>query len=139
MSTSTRTGAQGIKYLAVCRSFDRIILATQACKAEVTNAPQLNAVVTRILRKTGAIDQHPRLTVTDPQVGTVHYDTERGFVFFCITGADYPQRIAFKCINALKADFLQQFGDTAEKSACVWLILDPYRVSVACPRSGPVL
>ena len=79
---------------------------------------QLHSVISRILSSTSAVDQHPRLTVTDRQVGTVHYDTERSFVFFIITDADYPQRIAFKCIGALKAGFLRQFGDSAEKSAC---------------------
>jgi len=118
--TRARGGSDeaGVKYLAVGRAFDRVILATYSAKPEGSAAAQqLHAVITRILCSTGAIDQHPRLTVTDRQVGTVHYDTERGFVFFCVTEGDYPQRIAFKCIASLKTSFVQQFGDSAEKSA----------------------
>ena len=142
LGTTTRhralTDEPGIKYVAVGRSFDRVILATYSCKPEGSAATQsLHAVIMRILCSTGAIDQHPRLTITDRQVGTVHYDTERSFVFFCVTEGDYPQRLAFKCIAALKADFIKQFGDNAEKSACVPLRTARRRPLPRCPRTLP--
>lgn len=119
-SSSTRTPSDDptIKFLAVGRAFDRVILATYAARSEGSVATQqLHAVISRILCNTSAVDVHPRLTVTDRQVGTIHYDTERSFVFLLITESEYPQRVAFKCIGAFKAAFLQQFGDSAEKSA----------------------
>eukprot|EP00966_Prymnesium_polylepis_P071890 1669432-Prymnesium_polylepis.1 len=113
MSSSTRRTPLGVKCLAVGRTFDRVLVAIYSDGS----ASQLQAVIARILCNTDAIDQHPRLTVTDRHVGTVHYDTERGFVFFCVTDESYPQRAAFKCIAAVRSDFLRQFGDIAEKSA----------------------
>jgi len=115
MSSSTRRTPLGVKCLAVGRTFDRVLVAIYSDGS----ASQLQAVIARILCNTDAIDQHPRLTVTDRHVGTVHYDTERGFVFFCVTDESYPQRAAFKCIAAVRSDFLRQFGDIAEKSAYV--------------------
>ena len=80
---------------------------------------KLLAVVSRVLASASAVNQYPRLTVTDREVGAIHYDTSRGFVYLIVTEMDYPQRTAFKCIGALRDSFTRQFGEQMPKMSCV--------------------
>jgi len=61
--------------------------------------------------------RYPRLTVTDREAGTVHYDSDATAIIVVVTAHDYPQRVAFKCIADIKQRFLASFGEALHKSA----------------------
>ena len=73
--------------------------------------------MTRVLGSPQTVEDYPRLTITDREVGTIHYDTSRTCIFLVVTAPDYPQRIAFKCLADLKARFQSSFGEQLHKSA----------------------
>ena len=61
--------------------------------------------MTRVLGNPQTVEDYPRLTITDREVGTIHYDTSRTCIFLVVTAPDYPQRIAFKAQPTSKHAF----------------------------------
>lgn len=68
----------------------------------------------------GRVEEHRRLTITDKDVGTVHFDSDRSCVYLIICSREYDQRVAFKFLEELKRDFLSRFSgdiDSARHSS----------------------
>ena len=108
----------GIRFVAVSRAADRVLVAAYSHKlSSSSKADPFVAVVTRVLGSPQTVEDYPRLTITDREVGTIHYDTSRTCIFLVVTAPDYPQRIAFKCLADLKARFQSSFGEQLHKSA----------------------
>ena len=95
----------GIRFLAMGRSADRVLVASYAHRSDsALSARRFQAVVSRVLAGAATLDHYPRLTVTDREAGTVHYDTDAslGAVFLVVTTPNYPQRLAFRCLAELR-------------------------------------
>ena len=108
----------GIRFVAVSRAADRVLVAAYSHKlSSSSKADPFVAVVTRVLGSPQTVEDYPRLTITDREVGTIHYDTSRTCIFLVVTAPDYPQRIAFKCLADLKSRFQSSFGEQLHKSA----------------------
>lgn len=61
-----------------------------------------------------------RLTITDKDVGTIHFDSDPDCLYLAICAREYPQRAAFKFLGELKREFDERFGrdvQTARHSA----------------------
>ena len=123
----------GVRFLAVGRVSDlsdRVLCATYAHGCDTATAQHFHSVSTRVLASTSTIDQYPRLTVTDRDAGTVHYDTSEGSIFLIITSPEYPQRIAFKCADLTSPPTPNPHRSEAANS----LLHVPPTVPVRAPR-----
>ena len=108
----------GVRFAAVSRAADRVLVASYTHKLHNSSkADPFLAVVTRVLGSPQTVEDYPRLTITDREVGTIHYDSSRTCIFLVVTAPDYPQRIAFKCLADLKSRFESSFGEQLHKSA----------------------
>lgn len=96
MMSSTRGG---VKFVAIVRRLDGVIVASYAHKPEGGDAKTGEALVNQVITSPGTA-QYSRLTVTVPS-GAFHYDTSACFSYCCVAGANYPQRLAFKCLTEL--------------------------------------
>ena len=116
-------GDEGVRFVAVARMVDRVVVAsyTHVDKRGEggSSSGQVYAdVLQRVLRSQQTVESNPRLTITDREVGTIHYDTDGNVaIYFAVTAYDYPQRTAFKCLADLKARFQASFGEALHKSA----------------------
>ena len=152
----SRARSDGVRYAAVGRIVGRMFLCWHhhpLLDGDWGPTPQqLHAVAQRVLRSATTLERFPRLSVSDPAAGMVHYDTDGTYVYLVVCAANYPQRVAFKCLAELKAAIPANFGermhtaaegglnkgakkllaevhrdirrDMAEKSRCARLILD---------------
>ena len=94
----SRNSDLGIRFVAVGRIVDRVIVASHAHHSGGDAVAQRYfAVAVRVLNSANTVEKYPRLTVTDRDAGTVHYDTNQNCIFLLVTAPDYPQRVAFKC------------------------------------------
>eukprot|EP00316_Scyphosphaera_apsteinii_P013509 CAMPEP_0119312710 /NCGR_PEP_ID=MMETSP1333-20130426/26966_1 /TAXON_ID=418940 /ORGANISM="Scyphosphaera apsteinii, Strain RCC1455" /LENGTH=206 /DNA_ID=CAMNT_0007317367 /DNA_START=29 /DNA_END=646 /DNA_ORIENTATION=+ len=111
------SSGDGLRFLAAGRSCDRVIIASYAHHSDSAAAQRYHAVTQRVLGSANTIERYPRLTVTDRESGTVHYDTDQTCIFLIVTSPEYPQRIAFKCLGELKTRFNEAHGEAVHKSA----------------------
>mmetsp|Transcript_14457 Transcript_14457/g.31000 ORF Transcript_14457/g.31000 Transcript_14457/m.31000 type:complete len:235 (+) Transcript_14457:1-705(+) len=108
----------GVRFAAVGRLADRVLVASYAAEhGDAGTSSRCHSVAMRVLASASTLARYPRLTVTDKDVGTVHYDTDSNAVFLIVASAEYPQRVAFKCIGELKRKFKSSFGQALHKSA----------------------
>ena len=113
----------GIRFLAVARIVDRVVVASythvDSSRRGDSSSSQVYAdVLQRVLKSQQTVEQNPRLTITDRDVGTVHYDTDGSTaIYLAVTAFEYPQRTAFKCLADLKSRFQASFGEALHKSA----------------------
>ncbi|KAK1859165.1 hypothetical protein I4F81_001762 [Pyropia yezoensis] len=61
--------------------------------------------VTRVLRSK-RVSEHARLTITDRDVGHIHFDSSPTHLFLVIAATSLPQRGAFKLLAELMRDFV---------------------------------
>ncbi|KAJ1639803.1 synaptobrevin-domain-containing protein [Pavlovales sp. CCMP2436] len=99
-----------VRHCAVGRLSDRVVVANYVHCNQGGMPARFHAVVDKVLRSNRIMD-HPRLTITDKEVGTLHYITDRLAIYIVITSPEYPQRTAFKLLDELKARFTTNFGD----------------------------
>ncbi len=91
----------GPRFLAISRSVDGVIVMNYAHKPEGGEQKAGDAVVRSVLSSPGAAN-YSRLTVTVPDGLQCHYDCVGGLHFCVVTGAAYPQRLAFKLLGELQ-------------------------------------
>ena len=107
---------EGVRFVAVARMEDRVVVAAYTHGS--SSRDQLYTdVLHKVIRSQKTVTDNPRLTITDREVGTVHYDTDRSAIFVAITAFEYPQRTAFKCLGDLRTRFQASFGEALHKSA----------------------
>jgi len=110
--------ADGVRYLAVGRIADRVLVSTYSSPdTDSSSVQRYQAVTMRVLSSANTIERYPRLTVTDRDAGSVHYDTGQASIFLVVAAPDYPQRVAFKCLADLKSRFTAAHGEALHKSA----------------------
>ena len=117
----SRTRSDGVRYAAVGRIVGRMFLCWHhhpLLDGDWGPTPQqLHAVAQRVLRSATTLERFPRLSVSDPAAGMVHYDTDGTYVYLVVCAANYPQRVAFKCLAELKAAILANFGERMHTAA----------------------
>lgn len=109
--------------MAVARLHDRLPVARHA----PVDTPALPAAtaeekVTRVLRSR-RIAAHSRLTITDNEVGCIHFDSAPPCMYLVVTPREVPQRVAFQFLADLAAAFEPAYGVTtvdAPSSARHW-------------------
>ncbi|GAB0491186.1 hypothetical protein MMPV_002438 [Pyropia vietnamensis] len=69
--------------------------------------------VTRVLRSK-RVSEHARLTITDRDVGHIHFDSSPTHLFLVIAATSLPQRGAFKLLAELMRDFVPPAQTPAE-------------------------
>lgn len=105
----------GVRFIGVARIWDRVLIASHRYDLNSGNFQEQQALAIKVLGSQRATQNHPRLTVTDRDHGSLHYDSDREFFYLVITVPDYPQRLAFKCLKELKERFTSNFGEEAQK------------------------
>eukprot|EP00163_Fabomonas_tropica_P009514 TRINITY_DN1932_c0_g1_i1.p2 TRINITY_DN1932_c0_g1~~TRINITY_DN1932_c0_g1_i1.p2 ORF type:complete len:227 (+),score=38.48 TRINITY_DN1932_c0_g1_i1:337-1017(+) len=99
-----------IRYTVVARLSDKVVVASYFYGPDSGRLGQFEATVNKVL-SSARLDERPRLTIMDKELGTIHYDSDFGCVFLVVTSSDYPQRTAFKFLEDFKEQFRGQFGD----------------------------
>lgn len=108
--------APAVRFLGVARTWDRVLIAALRYDANSRSLAEQQALALKVLGSRGT-QGHPRLTVTDRDHGSLHYDCDREYFYIVITVPDYPQRLAFKCLKELRERFAANFGGEAQKVA----------------------
>lgn len=62
----------------------------------------------KVLRS-GRIGEHTRLTITDREVGSIHYDSGPTCLYLVVCAREYQQRTAFKFLGEVRRDFYASF------------------------------
>lgn len=101
-----------IRYVAVARLHDHLPVAHHA----TIDTPALPAAaceekVTRVLRSR-RVAAHSRLTITDNEVGCIHFDSAPPCMYLVVTPREVPQRVAFQVLAELAAAFEPTWGPT---------------------------
>mmetsp|Transcript_12909 Transcript_12909/g.33629 ORF Transcript_12909/g.33629 Transcript_12909/m.33629 type:complete len:236 (-) Transcript_12909:262-969(-) len=105
-----------VRHCAVGRLSDKVVVASYVHCNQGGMPAHFHAVVDKVLRSS-KLAEHPRLTITDKEVGTLHYVTDAQSIYIIITAPDYPQRTAFRFLDELKTRFSEQFSDAVDGSA----------------------
>lgn len=94
-----------VRFLAVARVGDRVIVATHApSNAGAGERARMEDKARMVLRSDRVADQK-RLTINDREVGAIHYECDAATLYMAVTEAEYPQRTAF----AMLAEFQDAF------------------------------
>lgn len=111
MSSSTRDVADvGVRYVAIYRLWDHCLLASYAHEQSSASIERYRATVAKVVDAAAKREQ-PRLTVTDREEGTIHYETDKNTMYVLGCATDYPQRTAFKAIREIRERFESAFED----------------------------
>ncbi|KAJ8906108.1 hypothetical protein NDN08_002607 [Rhodosorus marinus] len=102
---------ENVKYTAVVRAGDRVPIATYAAVSNREIPESLMEDKLDRLLGSGRISEKSRLTITDKDVGSIHYDSGPDYLFLVICDREYPQRTAFKFLADLGQFFGQRFGE----------------------------
>lgn len=106
-----------VRYIAVARVADKTPVASQAfCAASHSITPALlDDKFNRVLQS-GRMNEYGRLTITDQDVGSIHYDSDPACLYLTITAKEYPQRLAFKMLGDIRTSFEKIHGDSFNKA-----------------------
>lgn len=100
-----------IRSVAIARIDDRVTVAEYCA----TNAPHLPASLLadklqKVLRS-DRVSEHTRLTITDREVGNIHYDSDSGCLYLVVCAKEYQQRMAFNFLDEVHRRFEEKHGD----------------------------
>ena len=87
----------GIRFLGVARQYDRCLIASYRHDTSGSKIEEQQALVQKVLGSARATDNHPRLTVTDREHGSLHYDSDREY--FYITSEYRAQCLCKTCVS----------------------------------------
>ena len=106
-----------MRYIAVARLADRVSIASYAAVDNREMPAKLLAEKQEKVLRSNRIGEHTRLTITDRDVGSIHYDSDPVCLYLVICDREYQQRMAFKLLGELRRDFDAQFaGDISSAS-----------------------
>jgi len=111
--SSAARDAAGVRFLCVIRLSDRVSVASYMHNGQPPE--QIDYKINQVLLANAA-QIHPRLSVADKDVGTMHYETDRYAMYLAVTTPEYPQRTAFRCLADLRERFVETFGDALHKA-----------------------
>lgn len=141
-----------IRYVAVARLHDRLPVARHApVDTPASPATTAEEKVTRVLRSR-RIAAHARLTITDHEVGCIHFDSAPPCMYLVVTPREVPQRVAFQFLADLAAAFepahgvavveapttARPWGLSAKAEALVAKVTAPYN-GAATPVAGTLV
>lgn len=100
-----------IRYVAVARLSDRVPVA-EYYASDSRDLPKslFDDKLEKVLRS-GRVGEHSRLTITDREVGSIHYDSDPTCLYLVMCSKEYPQRMAFKFLADLRREFESHFGN----------------------------
>lgn len=103
-----------MRYVAVARLADKVTIADFA-PAESRDMPLklLEEKRERVFHS-GRVGEHHRLTITDKDVGTIHYDSDPVCIYLVVCSREYQQRTAFKFLDEVRRDFDTRFGNDVQ-------------------------
>jgi len=102
-----------IRYVAVARLQDHLPVARYAPVDTVAlPAAGFEEKITRVLRSR-RVAAHTRLTITDDDVGCIHFDSLAPCMYLIVTPQKVPQRVAFQFLAELAHAFEPAFGTVA--------------------------
>ncbi|KAG9395878.1 Synaptobrevin [Carpediemonas membranifera] len=97
-----------VRYLAVGRREDRMVIASYLAFQHDLKS-MYEGVIEKVVRS-ARLPERPKLTITNRDVGTIHYDSDETSIYMIVTASDYPQRMAFKLLAEMKDQFSVRFG-----------------------------
>lgn len=99
-----------VRYVAVARLEDRVPIAEYAA-IDKRHLPKslFDEKLDKVLRS-GRVREHARLTITDREVGSIHYDSDPTCLYLVVCSKEYPQRTAFKFLGQVQREFDADFG-----------------------------
>lgn len=100
-----------MRYVAVARISDSTAVADYVSTDTRRFSRSLFEEKLEKVLGSGRVEQHGRLTITDKDVGSIHYTSDPVCLYFVITCREYPQRSAFEFLRDLKLQFEEEFGD----------------------------
>mmetsp|Transcript_2386 Transcript_2386/g.4185 ORF Transcript_2386/g.4185 Transcript_2386/m.4185 type:complete len:226 (-) Transcript_2386:1441-2118(-) len=100
-----------IRFLGIGRKVDRVGIAWNSNLNSISEISEeiLESKFHRLLTSP-KLAEHDRLTITDREVGSIHFDSDEMCIFVTICSAKYPQRVAFKLLEELQDQFVEAFG-----------------------------
>lgn len=106
-----QSDSDNIRYVAVCRLHDRVAIA-EYCATYASDLPRfrLDEKLRKVLRS-DRVTEHKRLTITDREVGSIHYDSDSTCLYMVVCSKEYQQRLAFKFLAEVRQEFGAKFGD----------------------------
>eukprot|EP00294_Goniomonas_avonlea_P006823 CAMPEP_0114558016 /NCGR_PEP_ID=MMETSP0114-20121206/10145_1 /TAXON_ID=31324 /ORGANISM="Goniomonas sp, Strain m" /LENGTH=230 /DNA_ID=CAMNT_0001743355 /DNA_START=16 /DNA_END=708 /DNA_ORIENTATION=+ len=96
-----------IRFCSIGRYSDKVVVSTYAHFTASISASKYQAVCNKVLGS-DRVAEYSRLTITDKEVGTVHYDSDPDCIYLVITSNEYPQRTVFKFLDEVKREFSGQ-------------------------------
>lgn len=100
-----------VRYVAVARLADRSPIAEYAAVDTRALPASLFADKLDKVLRSGRVGEHARLTITDHDVGAIHYDADPGCLYLVVAAREYPQRSAFKLLAEVRREFEATFAD----------------------------
>lgn len=103
-----------MRYVAVARLTDKVTIADYAA-IDSREMPQklLEEKRERVFHS-GRVGEHHRLTITDKDVGTIHYDSDPVCIYLVVCSREYQQRTAFKFLGEVRREFDARFGNDVQ-------------------------
>lgn len=100
-----------VRYVAVAHLADRMTIASYASvnKREVTKL--LLDKKLQLVLGSSRVHDHTRLTITDREVGNIHFEKDTIFLYLVVCVPEYAQREAFKLLRELRTSFMQRFSN----------------------------
>lgn len=103
-----------IRYVAVARLTDRVPVAEYAAiDSREVPTKLLDEKLEKVLRS-GRVEEHTRLTITDREVGSIHYDSDPVCLYLVVCAREYQQRNAFKFLGEVRREFDASFGNDVQ-------------------------
>lgn len=100
----------------MARLADRVPVAEYAAvDSRELPASLLDDKLEKVLRS-GRVGEHTRLTITDREVGSIHYDSDPTCLYLVVCSREYQQRTAFKFLAEVRREFDDKFGDEVQSA-----------------------
>lgn len=95
----------------MARLADRTSIASYAAADSRELPAKLLAEKHEKVLRSGRIGEHTRLTITDREVGSIHYDSDPVCLYLVICSREYQQRTAFKLLGEVRREFEDKFSE----------------------------
>lgn len=104
-------------YVAVARLSDKVMIADHMMVDSREISHKLIDDKRERVLHSGRVGQHRRLTITDRDVGTIHYESDPECIYMLMCASDYDQRTAFKLLDEVRRVFTGLFSATVISAA----------------------
>lgn len=112
--TCEQTKADNVRYVAVARLVDKVTVADFTAIESREISPKLLEEKRERVLHSGRVGEHHRLTITDKDVGTIHFDSDPVCIYLAVCSREYQQRAAFKFLGEVRREFDSRFGNDVQ-------------------------